>query len=141
MYGPVAGSGRFKASFPGVSAGTAKAMGSASFIRKSGSGSRRWKVTVRAFSSMTIPRERSQRGGSGAHAERVSASAVRRLRDRKCEVGHELAALDPADAAPGDQPIVGPENVPSGHAQGIEREPLRRGPDGPQRSASMRLAG
>ena len=61
MYGPVAGSG--SRALSGVPAGTAKAAGSASLYRKSGSGAVRWKVTVFAVGSATIPCERSQRLG------------------------------------------------------------------------------
>src|SRR5712691_2908585 len=58
-YGPVAGTGCVPTSRERVPSGTAKANGSASLVRKSGSGFVRWKVIVRATRFVTIPLERS----------------------------------------------------------------------------------
>jgi hypothetical protein len=54
-YGPVAGTGWVPTSALGVVDGTGDAYGKVSWYRKSGSGSRRWKVTVRVASSTMMP--------------------------------------------------------------------------------------
>ena len=64
-YGPVAGMVSPSASASGLPAGTANAKGIVRAYGKSGSGARRWKVTVPASSSAMIPLERSQ-GSPGA---------------------------------------------------------------------------
>src|SRR5512132_2039495 len=78
-YGPVAGTKRLDTP-EGTPAGTASANGSASLIRKSGSGVLRWQAIVPAASSTTIPRVRSCR-------------ALRRSHDRVVELGEGVRPL------------------------------------------------
>ena len=76
VYGPVPGTARVLAALAGLPAGTTKML--TSLCRKSGSGRRRWMVTVLAAESVSMPFERSQCSRLQRAAPRTAGTSGRK---------------------------------------------------------------